>query len=85
MEFQKICANKKEVCLCERRSNIPVEDKYQMDPIWILWEIIINYANSSNNKMKVKLISYSKPSDELIQSDILSIKDLISLKIKPRS
>ena len=28
--------------------------------------------------MKVKLISYSKPSDELIQSDILSIKDLIS-------
>jgi len=28
--------------------------------------------------MKVKLISYSKPSDELIQYDILSIKDLIS-------
>jgi len=28
--------------------------------------------------MKVKLISYSKPSDELIQSNISSIKDLIS-------
>jgi hypothetical protein len=30
MEFQKICANKKEKCLCERRSNMPVEDKFQM-------------------------------------------------------
>jgi hypothetical protein len=56
LEFQKICANKKEVCLCERRSIIPVDDKYQMDPIWILWEIITNYAEKSNNKIKVKII-----------------------------
>jgi hypothetical protein len=57
MEFQKICTNKKEVCLCERRSNMPVDDKHQMDPIWILWEIITNYAEKSNNKMKVKIIN----------------------------
>lgn len=31
IEFQKICTNKKEVCLCERRSNMPVDDKHQMD------------------------------------------------------
>jgi predicted peroxiredoxin len=28
-----------------------------MDPIWILWEIIINYTEKSNNKMKVKIIN----------------------------
>lgn len=36
---------------------MPVDDKHQMDPIWILWEIIINYAEKSNNKMKVKIIN----------------------------
>ena len=54
MEFQKICANKKEKCLCERRTNIPVDDKFQMDPIWILWEIILkNSQNLDNIKIKI--------------------------------
>ena len=44
MEFQKICANKKEKCLCERRGNMPVDDKFQMDPIWIIWEIILQQS-----------------------------------------
>ncbi len=57
MEFQKICATKKEKCVCDRRSNIPVEDKFQMDPIWILWEIIINNAEDSADKIKTKILN----------------------------
>ena len=60
MEFQKICAKKKEKCLCERRSNMPVEDKFQMDPIWIIWEIILNNAVNSvsaDDKIKTKILN----------------------------
>jgi hypothetical protein len=56
MEFQKICANKKEKCLCERRSNIPVEDKFQMDPIWIIWEIILQQCNDKDS-IKSKILN----------------------------
>jgi hypothetical protein len=56
MEFQKICANKKEKCLCERRSNIPVDDKFQMDPIWIIWEIILQQSPEKDN-IKSKILN----------------------------
>jgi hypothetical protein len=56
MEFQKICANKKEKCLCERRSNIPVDDKFQMDPIWIIWEIILQQCTEKDN-IKSKILN----------------------------
>jgi hypothetical protein len=36
-----ICKNKKERIKCERRSNIPVESKFQMDIIWIVWDIFL--------------------------------------------
>jgi len=56
MEFQKICANKKEKCLCERRSNMPVDEKFQMDPIWILWELILKNSQSLDN-IKIKILN----------------------------
>ena len=40
-EFESICKNKKEKLKCERRSNIPVESKCQMDVIWIIWDIFL--------------------------------------------
>ena len=56
MEFQSICMKKKEKCLCERRNNIPVDDKFQMDPIWLLWEFINN--NTKNiDKIKIKILN----------------------------
>ena len=38
MEFDGICKQKKEKCVCERRSSIPVDNKHQMDVIWIIWD-----------------------------------------------
>jgi hypothetical protein len=56
MEFQSICMKKKEKCLCERRSNIPVDEKFQMDPIWLLWEVIINNSKNIDN-IKIKILN----------------------------
>jgi hypothetical protein len=47
VEFETICKAKKETCRCERRSHIPVDDKLQFDPIWMIWDMII--ARSSQD------------------------------------
>jgi len=44
MEFETLCKNKKEKIKCERRSNIPVESKNQMDIIWIVWDLFLKEA-----------------------------------------
>jgi len=41
LEFETICKNKKDKFKCERRSNIPVDSKLQMEIIWIVWDIFI--------------------------------------------
>ena len=57
MEFENICKRKKQTCICERRSNIPVEDKYQCEPIWIIWDALL-YTNSlTNNKITTKILN----------------------------
>ena len=39
IEFESICKNKKEPCFCEKRSEVPVEKKYQCDLIWMVWDV----------------------------------------------
>ena len=52
IEFETICKNKKEKCKCERRSNIPVDSKNQMDIIWIVWDIFLNESNKRSKIIK---------------------------------
>jgi len=52
MEFETICKQKREKIICERRSNIPVESKCQMDLIWIIWDIILSMAEKKSNIIK---------------------------------
>lgn len=42
IEFENICKKKKEVCVCERRPFVKVDEKYQKDSIWIIWDCILN-------------------------------------------
>lgn len=49
IEFDAICKLKKQPCLCERRSTIPVEKKYQRDIVWILWDVLFHYCESKND------------------------------------
>jgi hypothetical protein len=52
MEYESLCKIKKEKCRCERRSNMPVESKSQMDIIWIIWDIFLNKAEKQDKIIK---------------------------------
>lgn len=51
-EFETICKKKKQQIMCERRSNIPVKSKDQMDLIWMVWDIILNESIKRNTLIK---------------------------------
>lgn len=55
IEFENVCKQKKEKITCERRSNMPVESKNQMDLIWIVWDIILNTAEKKQNNIIKKI------------------------------
>ena len=50
MEFESRC-KKKRKCECERRSHSFIQSKYQMDIIWIVWDIFL-----AESKKKPKLV-----------------------------
>ena len=52
MEYESLCKIKKEKCICERRSKMPVETKSQMDIIWIIWDIFLNKAEKQDKIIK---------------------------------
>jgi hypothetical protein len=52
IEYESICKNKKMKCKCERRNNIPVESKYQMDIIWLVWDIFLKEMETKSSLIK---------------------------------
>lgn len=59
MGYEKLSKKKKEKCQGTRRPNYPVDDKFQNDIIWIMWDIIIIEANT-RDKLRQKIISSLK-------------------------
>lgn len=51
-EFESLCKKKKEIVKCERRSNMPVESKHQMDLIWIVWDIILHESSKRSTLIR---------------------------------
>jgi hypothetical protein len=49
IEFEKICKSKKEKCKCERRTFSKVESKFQMDIVWIIWDIFLKESTKRSN------------------------------------
>ena len=56
IEFDAICKKRREPCLCEKRSKIAVEKKYQRDIIWILWDSLFYYCEIIGNQYIDKLM-----------------------------
>jgi len=57
IELQQMYIKKKEKCNIERRQFAKVNDKYQMNLIWIIWDALLYYVNKTNNKIKIKIIN----------------------------
>lgn len=56
VEFDAICRKRNEACLCEKRSDVNVENKYQRDIIWILWDALFHYSELLQNPYIDKLM-----------------------------
>ena len=56
IQFEQICKLRKEKCKCERRIFANVESKFQMEIIWILWDIFLYEANKRNELIQ-KLVN----------------------------
>jgi hypothetical protein len=52
MEFENVCKSRKDKFKCERRDNIPVETKNQMDIIWIIWDVFLKEAENRQSITK---------------------------------
>jgi hypothetical protein len=65
IEYENICKVKKEKCKCERRTFAKVDAKFQMDIVWIIWDIFLNEASKRTN---------------LIQKIVNSALNIFSLK-----
>ena len=56
IEFDTICKNRKQKCLCDRRYDIPVEPKCQCDIIWLIWDALIYSCKEKKNPFLEKIM-----------------------------
>ena len=57
IEFEILCRKRKTPCVCEKRSELPIETKYQKDVIWLLWDAILIEQSKRNNTFLTKLLT----------------------------
>ena len=57
IEFDIICRKRKESCLCEKRTALSVENKFQRDIIWLVWDSLNHYTELLTNPFISKLMS----------------------------
>jgi len=55
IEFDAICKKRREPCFCERRPH-PVENKYQKDIIWLVWDALLHYCSLRSNPLIEKTL-----------------------------
>ena len=56
IEFDLICKKRKKSCLCQKRLATPVENKYQRDIIWLIWDALHQYSEQIENPFIKKLM-----------------------------
>lgn len=57
IEFEKICKAKKEKCRCSRRDKIPVDSTFQMDIVWLIWDVFIKEAEKRQHPLIKKIMN----------------------------
>ena len=57
LQYEIICKQKKLHCHCERRTFAPVDEKLQMDIIWIIWDALLHEANNKSFEFYKNIIN----------------------------
>ena len=57
IEFDILCRKRKEPCLCEKRLQKNVENKYKRDIIWLVWDGLIATVEKRGNPFINKLMN----------------------------
>ena len=52
MEFESVCKARKDKFKCERREKMPIEPKFQMDIIWIIWDVFLKESEKKPQIIK---------------------------------
>ena len=56
LEFENMCKKKKEICNCERRSFVSAEEKFQKEPIWMIWDAIFHINGLKKSEISNKIV-----------------------------
>jgi len=56
MEYKRIRHNKKQTCNCDRRNIDFIEEKYQRNVDWLVWELFIKIAEKKSDKRIINII-----------------------------
>ena len=59
LEFETLCKKRKQQLKCELR-NYRVENKFRQQLVWLMWDILLDYADRSRNEMIVKIMNSLK-------------------------
>jgi hypothetical protein len=57
IEFDQICKKRKEPVLCDKRTELHVENKMQRDIIWLIWDTLLSYTSRLANPFIEKLMN----------------------------
>ena len=57
LEYESQCKLNKKTLTCERREEIKVNEKFQKDIIWIIWDTILIVANKQKNLTTIKIVN----------------------------
>jgi len=56
LEFESLCKKKKEICICERRGFVKVDEKCQKEPIWLIWDVLFQTNLASKDEISKKIL-----------------------------
>ena len=57
LEYESECKTNKKNLTCERREEIKVNEKFQKDVIWLVWDTIVITANIQKNTITTKVVN----------------------------
>ena len=56
LEFENLCKKRKEVCICERRPFVKVDEKCVKEPVWMIWDVLFNVNTKRKSEISDKIL-----------------------------